>query len=187
MFAGCRPDDEVQNEAEAEDDDADPHKKNKLRPDYQVFDFAGRTLLTDVSVTFSRISHGRNVDAVARRESLKIEKYGTAILALELGHLFRPLVVDCFGRWGKHAVSVMNTCASHCLHGKKFSCSRFFKRHHWRLLSVTIMKALCHQCVHYQNNLPDLGTDAAAIVVDVDALARARLAEPPEDDVSDLQ
>ena len=130
LFAGCRPDDEVQNEAEAEDDDADPHKKNKLRPDYQVFDFAGRTLLTDVSVTFSRISHGRNVDAVARRESLKIEKYGTAILALELGHLFRPLVVDSFGRWGKHAVSVMDTCASHRLHGKKFSCSRFFKRHH---------------------------------------------------------
>ena len=49
------------------------------------------------------------------------------------------------------------------------------------------MKALCHQCVHYQNNLPDLGTDAAAIVVDVDALARARLAEPPEDDVFDPQ
>ena len=81
LFAGCRPDDEVQNEAEAEDDDADPHKKNKLRPDYQVFDFAGRTLLTDVLVTFSRISQGSNVDAVVKRESLKIRKYGTAILA----------------------------------------------------------------------------------------------------------
>ena len=47
------------------------------------------------------------------------------------------------------------------------------------------MKALCHQCVHYQNNLPDLGTDAATIVVDVDDVAW--LAEPPEDDVLDLQ
>ena len=54
LFAGYRPDHEVYDEAEADDDDddADPHKKNKLRPDHQVFDFAGRTLLTDVSVTF---------------------------------------------------------------------------------------------------------------------------------------
>ena len=91
----------------------------------------------------------RYVDAGAHRESRKIQKYSDAILALELGHLFRPLVVDCFGRWGKHAVSVMNTCASHCLHGKKFSCSRFFKRHHWRLLSVTIMRALCEQSADF--------------------------------------
>ena len=187
LFAQYQPEHAVAAEAEAHVAGADPHKENQLRPDHQVFDFAGSTLLTDVSVTFSRISQGSNVDAVAIKESFKIGKYGDAIRTLALGHLFRPLVVDCFGRWGKHAVSVMNTCASHCLHGKKFSCPRFFKRHHWRLLSVTIMRALCHQCVHYQNNLPDLGTDAAAIVVDVDALARARLAEHPEDDVFDLQ
>jgi len=166
----------------------------ELRPDHKVYNFGARTLLTDVSVAFPQFlrtnpfeDHTHIVNTGSARETAKIRKYRTNVAALGINHVFRPLVVDGFGRWGQHAVDVMNTCASHCLHGKKFSCSRFFKRHHWRLLSVTIMKALCHQCVHYQNNLPDLGTDAAAIVVDVDALARARLAEPPEDDVSDLQ
>ena len=58
LFARYRRDHAVDAEAEAEADvdDVDPHKENQLRPDHQVFDFAGRPLLTDVSVTFSRIS-----------------------------------------------------------------------------------------------------------------------------------
>ena len=49
------------------------------------------------------------------------------------------------------------------------------------------MRALCEQSADYQRKLRHLSADAAAIVVDVDALARARLAEHPEDDVFDLQ
>ena len=49
------------------------------------------------------------------------------------------------------------------------------------------MRALCEQSADYQRHLRHLCAVAAAIVVDVDALAKARLAEPPEDDVLDLQ
>ena len=85
-------------------------------------------------MTFSGICQGRYVAAGAHRESFQIGKYGAAILDLQSGHLFRPLVVDGFGRWGQHVVDVMNTCASQCVVGQIFSCPRFFKRHHWRIL-----------------------------------------------------
>ena len=108
----------------------------------------------------------------------QIAKYRDALASLQVGHLFRPLVVDGFGAWGTHAFAVMSTCASPCVSGKFFSCSRFFRRHHWRLLrSVSIMKALCQQSLQYKNHLllrDHLSTDAAAgIAVDADALARS--------------
>ena len=81
----------------------------------------------------------------------------------------------------------MNTCASQCVVGQTFSCPRFFKRHHWRILSVTIMRALCEQSADYQRHLRHLSAVAAGIAVDEDAVARARLAEHPEDDVFDPQ
>ena len=166
----------------------------ELRPDHKVYNFGFRTLLTDVSVAFPRFVR-RHSDGVYTtiansgyaRESEKIEKYRTQVTALGSNHVFKPLVVDGFVRWGQHAVDVMNTCASQCVVGQIFSCPRFFKRHHWRILSVTIMRALCEQSADYQRHLRHLSAVAAAIVVDVDALARARLAEPPEDDVLDLQ
>ena len=110
----------------------------------------------------------------------QIAKYRDALASLQVGHLFRPLVVDGFGAWGTHAFAVMSTCASQCVRGNFFSCPRFFKRHHWRVLrSVSIMKALCEQSIHYTNHLllrDHLSTDAAAgIAVDADALARSGL------------
>ena len=59
--------------------------------------------------------------------------------------------------------------------------------YHWRILSVTIMRALHEQSADYQRKLRHLSAVAAGIEVDEDAVARAWLAEPPEDDVLDPQ
>ena len=166
----------------------------QLRPDHKVYNFGARTLFTDVSVAFPhfvRTNPNEDYTHIANsgsaRESEKINKYRTQVAALGSNHVFKPLVVDGFGRWGQHAVAVMNTCASQCVVGQIFSCPRFFKRHHWRILSVTIMRALCEQSADYQRHLRHLSAVEAGIAVDEDAVARAWLAEPPEDDVLDLQ
>ena len=166
----------------------------QLRPDHKVYNFGARTLLTDVSVAFPRFvrrHHDGDYTHIANsgvaRELVKIEKYRIKVAALGSSHVFKPLVVDAFGRWGQHAVDVMTTCASQCVVGQTFSCPRFFKRHHWRLLSVTTMRALCEQSADYQRKLRHLSAVAAGIAVDEDAVARAWLAEPPEDDVLDPQ
>ena len=166
----------------------------ELRPDHKVYNFGAKTLLTDVSVAFPQFvrtnpseNHTHIVNTGSARETAKIGKYRTNVAALGINHVFRPLVVDGFGRWGEHAVVVMNTCASQCVVGQTFSCPRFFKRHHWRILSVTIMRALCEQSADYQRQLRHLSAVAAGIAVDADDVARARLAEHPEDDVFDPQ
>ena len=166
----------------------------QLRPDHKVYNFGSRTLFTDVSVAFPRFvrtnpsrNHTHIANSGSHREAAKIQKYRTHVAALGVNHAFKPLVVDGFGRWGQHAVDVMNTCASQCVVGQTFSCPRFFKRHHWRILSVTIMRALCEQSADYQRKLRHLSAVAAGIAVDEDAVARSRLAEHPEDDVLDLQ
>ena len=159
----------------------------ELRPDHKVYNFGAKTLLTDVSVAFPQFVHNRIVNTGSAREAVKFGKYRTKVAALGINHVFRPLVVDGFGRWGQHAVDVMNTCASQCVVGQIFSCPRFFKRHHWRILSVTIMRALCEQSADYQRQLRHLSAVAAGIAVDADDVARAWLAEHPEDDVFDLQ
>ena len=159
----------------------------ELRPDHKVYNFGAKTLLTDVSVAFPQFVHNRIVNTGSAREAVKFGKYRTKVAALGINHVLRPLVVDGFGRWGEHAVDVMNTCASQCVVGQTFSCPRFFKRHHWRILSVTIMRALCEQSADYQRQLRHLSAVAAGIAVDADDVARARLAEHPEDDVFDPQ
>ena len=49
------------------------------------------------------------------------------------------------------------------------------------------MKVQSEQSADYQRQLRHLSAVAAGIAVDEDAVARAWLAEPPEDDVLDLQ
>ena len=49
------------------------------------------------------------------------------------------------------------------------------------------MRALHEQSADYQRKLRHLSAVAAGIEVDEDAVARAWLAEPPEDDVLDPQ
>ena len=102
----------------------------ELRPDHKVYNFGAKTLLTDVSVAFPQFVHNRIVNTGSAREAVKFGKYRTKVAALGINHVLRPLVVDGFGRWGEHAVDVMNTCASQCVVGQTFSCPRFFKRHH---------------------------------------------------------
>ena len=50
----------------------------------------------------------------------QIAKYRDALASLQVGHLFRPLVVDGFGAWGTHAFAVMSTCASRALVASSF-------------------------------------------------------------------
>ena len=80
----------------------------QLRPDHKVYNFGARTLLTDVSVAFPRFvrrnpsgNHTHIANSGSARESVKIQKYRTQVAALGVNHVFRPLVVDGFGRWGQ--------------------------------------------------------------------------------------
>ena len=100
-------------------------------------------MLTDVSVAFPQFVNGRYKNSGPAREAAKIQKYRVPVAALDGNNVFRPLVVDGFGRGPTRFGCDEQTCASQCVVGQTFSCPRFFKRHHWRILSVTIMRALC--------------------------------------------
>ena len=82
--------------------------EGKQRPDIAVYNYRdGKKLLLDITVThpWSKTNLSSSSEkagfAVATKEKEKNGKYLSK--ALSLGHLFRPIAIEVFGRWGEGA------------------------------------------------------------------------------------
>ena len=90
--------------------------QDKKRPDIGIYNFEnGKKLLLDISVIHPLSqavvtgSAQENGYAAAHRDKTKDEKY--LQVATSLGYLFKPVVVEVFGRWSPTAASLFHQIA----------------------------------------------------------------------------
>ena len=90
--------------------------QDKKRPDFGIYNFEnGKKLLLDISVIHPLSqavitgSTQENGFAAAHRDKTKDEKY--LQVATSLGYLFKPVVVEVFGRWSPTAASLFHQIA----------------------------------------------------------------------------
>ena len=119
---------------------------DKKRPDIAIYNYRDdKKLLLDITITHPcavrNLSRSSNKAAFAasEQENRKRTKYSKQ--AGDLGHLFRPIAMEGFGRWGQDAESTLSE-ASHMAHMCLQINSAQFKNLWHRRISTSLQKEI---------------------------------------------